>query len=207
MAITPETQIVLDIDETLVDSTKRHHSKLSRAGRLLGWTDMPNLEDFLRLGGSHGAFGQYPGYFDLNARMCAAEWFNRNMEVLPEALEVVTAADAMVAFYLTTRPDVIAALTAEELEKHGYPQREVICRPADIPVEDTTPWKLSVLKKKASELGKPLLMIDDSVPLHQAILEEKDPNIYTILYAGVRTPRGNGEKTWGEIQTILKNLR
>ncbi len=192
-------KLVLDVDETLIDSTERHHRFLEQTGKLLGWEDMPNYEQFLELGGSHGAFGKYPGYLELNAHMCSAEWFNKDLVPIQAAQKAVSSLEEFVAFYLTTRPESISRLTAEELQRNGFPQREVICRPPKIPVEDTSQWKLSVLQKKARELNQRLIMIDDSVSMHHAIIDANDPLVGTLLYAGLRTPRGNGAVDWDQV--------
>lgn len=194
-----QRRMALDVDETLFNSVSKHVRILTEIGKRFGWKNLPTYEEVLSAGGTHKAYGHYPHYMEVNEMMRNAEWFNRDLEVIDEALNAMFYADAMVSFYLTTRPDSLTAVTYEELIKHGFPDREVICRPGSVPLEKTTEWKLSVLEDRAKNEQARMVMVDDSVSLHEAIKKRKTQRVGTLLYAGPMTPRGNGEVAWPEV--------
>jgi phosphoglycolate phosphatase-like HAD superfamily hydrolase len=198
-----EKALVLDIDETLFNSVKKHVDILNRIGERFGCKNLPTYQEVLAAGGTHNAYAHFSWYRDMNERMRNASWFNKNLEVIEEALEAMTYVGAMVAFYLTTRPARLANVTYDELVRNGFPDREVICRPPQIPLEHTTPWKLDVLEKYIQGKPKQAIMVDDSHSLHKAIKQRKNPQLATLLYAGPMTPRGNGEVTWPQIRLLL----
>lgn len=194
-----EKTVVLDIDETLFNSVEKHVRILNRIGDQFGCQNLPTYQEVLAAGGTHNAYDHFSWYRNMNERMRDADWFNKGLEVIEEALEAMTYVDAMVAFYLTTRPARLANTTYDELIRHGFPDREVICRPPEIPLELTTPWKLAVLENHVQGKPKQAIMIDDSHSLHEAIKKRNNPQVATLLYAGPMTPRGNGEVTWQQI--------
>ncbi len=192
-------RMALDVDETLFNSVSKHVEILTTAGRKFGWKNLPTYEDVLRAGGTHKAYGHFPGYWEVNELMRNAEWFNRDLEIIESALDALVYAGAMVAVYLTTRPESLSTVTHQELVKHGFPDRPVICRPDSVPLEKTTEWKLAVLEDLSRSQQARMVMIDDSVSLHDAIKKRRHSGVGTLLYAGPMTPRGNGEVEWPEI--------
>jgi len=206
MGILKEFGIVIasDVDEVLVNSAKKHHRILIEEGKKRDWSNVPSYEEMLALGGTHQAFAQYPGYWELNEAMRNNPDFNRGLELIPGALEVSNFLGSILFIYLTTREEHLARVTHEELVNNGFPDVPVICRPKGIPLKDTSSWKLDVLRGVAEATGKKVNMIDDSISLHGVIKAAEDPRLGTILFAGPITPRGNGEKTWPQIKQMLK---
>jgi phosphoglycolate phosphatase-like HAD superfamily hydrolase len=198
-----EKAIVLDIDETLFNSVEKHVRILNRIGERFGCKNLPNYQEVLAVGGTNNAYDHFSWYRDMNARMRDADWFNKGLEVIEEALEAMTYLESMVAFYLTARPARLANTTYDELVKNGFPDREVICRPDHVPLEHTTPWKLAVLENHIQGTDTQAVMVDDSHSLHSAIKKRNNPQVATLLYAGPITPRGNGEVTWKQIPTKI----
>jgi len=199
--------VVLDVDETLVLSVKRHYEVLTTLGKSLGWKNLPTFEQVLQMGGTHHAYGHYPRYAEINAEICAAEWFNRGLEVIPAAREAMDAIGSQVFFYLTTRPASMTRLTYEELLQAGFPDRPVIARPSSVPLKKTAEWKFSVLADQAQKLRNPLELIDDSVTTHLEIVRRRDRSVGTQLYAGAITPPHPTAVNWQEIVQRLGFLR
>lgn len=195
--------IVSDVDQVIFDCVRRHYEWLTEHGQQNGWKDLPSFEDVLQKGGTHGSYGHYEGYWEKNTEMLADPDFNTDLEPIDRALEALELLQSSLALYLTTRPEDIQDLTQAELKKYGFPEKPVLARPIDIPLADTTPWKMSVLIEMAKEVDAIIIMIDDSLSLHQALNELNHPQIKSILFDGTITPKGNGEQHWPEIIDAL----
>lgn len=171
--------LILDIDECIFNSVDKHYDWLIEKGKELGWEDMPTRDEFYEAGGTHKAFGHYPGYWEINAEMIASIDFNSGLEAIDGSVEAINALSNQFLFYLTARPDTLKELTEKELEAAGFPERPVICRPEDVPLEDTSEWKYRVLLETALEQLKQdeasktnsrfVFMLDDSVGLNKLI--------------------------------------
>ena len=196
----------LDVDETIFNSVYKHWQWLTAEGKRRGWGKLPSYEDVLRAGGTHKAYGHFSGYWELNEQMRNSVDFNRDLKEISGAKKAIGLLQAIVGLYLTTRPESLAMVTKEELDKKGFPDRQVIARPEHVPLEKTTNWKLSVLQQLVQEWQAKLIMVDDSVSMHQAIRSLGEPLVATILFAGPMTPKGNGELGWNKIPSIVKNM-
>ena len=185
-------KIITDIDEVLFNSVKKHVAELAKAGEVLGWQSMPTYEQVCSLGGTHKAYAGYPEYEALNGQMTANYEFNQGLEIIEGAKEGLTALQNKLQFYLTTRPQTVEEITKEELKRAGFPEKPVVCRPENIDRRQTTDWKKTILEQQ----GDDIVMIDDSVSLHEAL---KGTPVQSILFAGPITPRGNGEMSWEQI--------
>jgi hypothetical protein len=197
-------QVALDIDETLLNSVEKHVRVLNLVGQALGWKNLPTYDQVIALGGTHKAYGDYPGYRELNKQMMKGRWFNDSLQIIEGALEAMGFLEAQIAIYLTTRPKQLAKFTREQLKKLGFPDRDVIARPSSVKVENTSQWKMDVLKDLSGKHNAPVVMIDDSISLHHVIKDSNHPGVKTVLYAGPMTPRGNGEVTWPEVPDAVQ---
>lgn len=206
----PELALVLDIDEVLVNSLKKHAVWLQEAAQEYGWAVNLTYDQLCQLGGTHAGYGQIPAYQAINRQMRHSAGFNSNFELIPQAMEAVAFLESLVAFYLTTRPAHLTAVTGQDLIQAGFPDRLVIARPDAIPLVDTNQWKLGVLQNAARSLGRKLITIDDSVSLHRTILQAHDSRLETILFHGPITTAQirAGEKfealTWPDIVEKLE---
>lgn len=204
MSVEISKKVLLDVDETLVNSVKKHVLFLNHMGPLLGWKNLPSYDEVLVAGGTHKAYGHFPHYWELNDQMVKAHWFNEGLEMIEGALDAVTLLQATVVAYLTTRPENMTELTHQQLVALGFPNREVIARPPSIPMKDTSVWKFAELKNISGLKGDAVVMVDDSASLHHLIKEKQHPDIKSVLYAGPMTPRGNGEVTWPEVPEAVE---
>lgn len=200
-----EPVIVLDIDETLFDSIKKHHQELTKLGQQKGEINLPTFQDVLRAGGTHSAYKKFTWYLEANGEMRNSTEFNSDLEPMEGAQEAVKSFERTLQGYLTTRPEKLAKLSRKELIKNGFPDREIIARPKGIPLDQTTQWKIGVLKEIAKE-GNKAIMIDDSLSLHRAILSLSHPLITSLLFKGPITPDHPNAKTWSEIVELLNSL-
>lgn len=200
----PEKRVVLDVDETLLNSIRKHVTVLNLLGPALGWKNLPTYEQVLEAGGTHKAYSHYPHYWEVNDHMTKAHWFNEGLDMIEGALDAVTLLEANIVLYLTTRPKKVEKLTRKQLLQLGFPDREVIARPSSVPIQKTSEWKLAELKKISGRRGEPVVMVDDSISLHHLIKQSKQKNVKTVLYAGPITPRGNGEVTWPEVPDAVQ---
>lgn len=189
--------IACDIDEVNLDAATKHAEQLYDYAKKHGWNSPVPPKKFFELGGSHASYGDIDEYWDRNEFMINDPEFNSNLEPIPDAVESLNFLAPHLLLYLTTRPESLISLTEEELEKNGFPKREVVARPAAISIKNTTPWKLDILTQLAKE--KSMVMIDDSYSLHEAILRAQNPNISSILFKGLITPEHPFSMDWREI--------
>ena len=192
-----EPSIVSDVDEILFDAATKHANQLYQYALDHDWDFPVPPKRFFELGGSHASYGNIDEYWDLNEFMINDPEFNSNLELIPGAVDALNFLAPHLLFYLTTRPESLTRLTEEEIEKNGFPKREVIARPKAISIKNTTEWKLDILTQIAKE--KCLVMIDDSYSLREAILKANDPNIYSILFKGLITPEHPFSMDWKQI--------
>ncbi|NCN87435.1 MAG: hypothetical protein GW941_00915 [Candidatus Pacebacteria bacterium] len=202
-----EKLIAQDVDECIFNSLDKHYAMYKAVAEERNNILVPSLEEVIRLGGTHVYFGQFDWYEEMNRQNRNDEGFNRNQESIPGSLEALTFLDSQLAVYLTTRPESLKLVTKEELDKKGYPDKRVICRPPEVDFRRTTEWKTWMLAQLAKEFQTQMLMIDDSVHLHshlnRAKLNGSKGLLDTILFAGPMTPRGNGELSWEQITHAL----
>lgn len=197
-------KIAQDVDECIFNSVKKHNIELNALYQGEGIAELPTYAEVCDAGGTHGAYANYPNYWEINEEMRNAEWFNRGQELIPGARSALNLLEGMLAIYLTTRPETLTEVTREELLENGLPDREVVCRPLAIPLKHTSEWKLDVLRSLVKQGGK-AIMIDDSKSMNTTIKENGDPQIESILFAGPMTAKGNGEQNWKQI--VRKLLR
>ena len=202
---------VSDVDDILFKSAEKHDEYLRFLAEFFGWDNIPKSSVFFSKGGSHAAYGHIKSYWRLNERMVASPEFNKDLDLVDGSVEALNMLASNLLLYLTTRPESLKNQTQQELEKACFPTREVIARPEKINILNTTPWKLGVLKELAQEnQGSKIVMIDDSLSLHNAIKNLSNPRIETVLFAGSITPDHPDAKDWSEIleywDNTLKNL-
>jgi hypothetical protein len=201
-----EWNIAQDVDECLVNSVPKHALMTPVVARKMGYTSLaqvhPSYEDMMTSGGSHKVFGHLEGYAQVNEFLRNDPDFNRGLKPLPGAIDALNLLQRNLSVYLTTRPAHLARLTLEELVENGFPERRVITRPNDVPVDRTSEWKVWMLGELSRADGLAKVMIDDSAKMHTAIKDKRSPKIRGILYDGPITPRGMG-LSWEEIADLL----
>jgi hypothetical protein len=202
-----EKLIAQDVDECIFNSVDKHYATYKAIAEQRNNVIVPSLEDVIRMGGTHAYFGQFDWYEELNKHNRNDEGFNRGQEQINGSLEALTFLQSQLAVYLTTRPQQLERVTKEELDAHGYPDRRVICRPKEVNFKKTTEWKTWMLAQLAKQFQAQMLMIDDSVNLHQHLNHAKMNGskglLDTILFAGPMTPKGNGEMSWEQIMLAM----
>lgn len=204
---------VHDVDECLTNSVQQHQIMTPRLAqeRGLNWSQKSQdmtYDELCTAGGTHKAFGNEPGYLDLNEFLRNDLDFNLNQELIEGALPALDLLRILgyFDFYLTTRPASLAQPTIEWLVNAGFPEGELIARPDSVPIEKTSEWKLAVLEARAKSQGRPKLMIDDSLSMLRTIRARKNSQVEGILHKGPITPQGNGEMKWSEITDILTQV-
>jgi hypothetical protein len=80
-----------------------------------------------------------------------------------------------VLVYLTTRPVEVISGTRDWLKLHGFPEAEIICRPATVHFDDAHPWKAEVLEFLAPNITG---LIDDNYE----VLKYLQPNYQGNLF-------------------------
>jgi hypothetical protein len=98
---------------------------------------------------------------------------------LPEILDQLIATGIVPILLLTARDEKDTELTEKEAEKNGIKLPVFAMYPGNTHI---TPMKIGVLQELAHAIGKPMIMIDDSLELIVALQELKDPMFIGILY-------------------------
>jgi hypothetical protein len=198
-----DTFIVSDIDETLVNSVEKHVTVLNKHYAGLGF-EVPNYDQVCSVGSTHLAYKHLPEYKILNEQMRNDSEFNSGLALIDGALEGLTALESILFFYLTTRPETMQKTTEQELADLGFPNREVVTRPKNIPLKYTSEWKIDVLDQASQQAQAIMVMIDDSLSLHHQILRIKNEYVRSILFDGPVTPPHANKKNWNEIVKIFE---
>ncbi len=207
-------KFVLDVDETLFNSVYQHWVFLTKLLPLyFNWDParMPSYEEVCRANGTHAAYiaaaptmDHYKSdYGFLNQEMRFNKTFNSNQALIEGALEALNVLAPQVLLYLTTRPVSLSNLTHDELVRAGYPDRSVIARPDEVPLNKTSMWKILHLAEISYRNKCSVVMVDDSVTTHQMIEDLGLPHIQSILINGPMTPDNHPKaRSWQEV--ILK---
>lgn len=201
------TSIVQDCDECLVNSVQRHWEMLSLVGpKFFGWSsqDLPTYEQICERGGTHKAYAHFgESYTFLNEQMRFNPNFNARLPEIHGAKEALRKLAPGLLAYLTTRPKSLEKMTKKELSRARFPQREVIARPEHIPLEQTSAWKLEELERLVKKHKKTMVMVDDSLSMHNAIVAASHPMIHSILFKGPITPKHERALDWNQIVELF----
>ncbi len=201
-----ELSVVSDVDETLVNSIARHVERLTIAGQQHSWPKIPTYDEVIRAGETHNAYKHIPEYPALNEQMRFDREFNAGLEPISGAIDAIPFLNVTLRAYLTTRPQSLAQLTADELGTLGFPDRQVICRPNSVDLSRTEEWKLWILMQLAQEVGGRVVMVDDNPKMHRKIQSAQIRGIESILFAGPITPPNIGAKNWKQIEHIVPKI-
>lgn len=205
--------IAQDIDECLFNSVKQHVKFTPQIANVLelGWSvdDLPTYEQVCNLGGTHKAYANFPGYYEINDFLRVNPQFNTHLAEIEGAKDTIVALQELELFdfYLTTRPASLAQATFEQLVEAGFPKSEVIARPDAVPLSQTSAWKHTVLSQKLQETGRKKIMIDDSLSMRGYIKSASERGIQGVLFDGPLTPKDNGAMNWAEILELLSNTK
>ncbi|MCX6722664.1 MAG: hypothetical protein NT094_01175, partial [Candidatus Staskawiczbacteria bacterium] len=84
---------------------------------------------------------------DFLESMRVSNEFYENIAVIENSIEYLNKIDKIIPVhcYLTTRPQVIFEGTKKWLKDNGFPDRDVIMKPNEIPTKDGNAWKVGVL--------------------------------------------------------------
>ncbi len=167
--------LALDIDETLSVTGVFWIEQLIET---MGHPD-PSLTpaEILR---KHWYYGETIGHWDreeINSQLrikCDCNDEQRMLPLQKNANHIVQKIDAIlpISAYITARPDSVIEGTKDWLAKHGFPDRPIIARPADVHIDNGNAWKASVLT--------------DLFPIVRGIVDD-NPNLISKLpadYAG-----------------------
>lgn len=80
-----------------------------------------------------------------------------------------------ISVYLTTRPDTVIKGTKHWLDKHGFPEAPIICRPSLIPTEEGDAWKALKLKELYPTIKG---IVDDNA----RVLQSLEPDYKGVLF-------------------------
>lgn len=217
--------LVLDIDEMILFTVSEHVRKM-RAALLMSGVDrknIPTLEEALAGGGTkvfERVFDKNEAgepvekyrerYAQVNAFMRDSQRFNHHIPLIDEQTPAILAQATEAGFptimYLTTRPQGVEKVTADDLARLGMPDAPVLCRPDHIDLSQTTAWKLKTLITLADNIPGTVVMVDDSLSLIRAIAEKNHPKVRGLLFQGPVTPNDHAETstTW---PTFIQSLQ
>lgn len=200
--------IVSDVDEVEVDSIEKHVKWLTDIGKKYGWINLPTLQEVMMMGGTHAAYSDYPGYWDVNRQMRDDPIFNSDLPVNTETLRYYRSHEAELMAHLTTRSAHLANHTRHELIRAGYPDRPVLGRPDYADIKFTARWKHDMLRTLAVNAVTPIVLIDDSASTVDYVNEQPTHReIIALLFAGPITPKRADALTWPQLRTRLEQIR
>jgi len=158
--------LVLDVDETLLNPLERWRDAVARDFHLELTVDeieaAGGLDPMLRYR------SDYVDFVALANRLRGDLAFNSDLPAVEGALDGVRALERLskvkVAFYLTTRPDVVRLETSENLRAVGFPDRPVITRPVHVSRDQTAEWKADVLVEFVTMVRPTLVIVVDDNP-------------------------------------------
>lgn len=208
-----QVALVLDVDEVLVNSVRKHVRLANLVLRSWGYqSSLPTYEEACLLGGTTPAYSHVSGYPELNRYLRHSPRFNSNQDLIhqiaPDILNRLPQYGFVPVMYLTTRPTEVAAVTQKELERAGCPSLPVIARPPEIAYSETTNWKIEQLTSLANLILGQVVMVDDSVSLNRAITALNHPKIKSLLFSGpITNSDGRVAATWETmIETLTENF-
>lgn len=184
--------LMLDIDETLLNPLYRWQEHVNaRMGVSL---TMQQIEQSGGLDNVFRASAGYSAFCELAEELRANENFNTALPCIEGAQEgiqkLLRVPFLCIGGYLTTRPGEVASVTKSNLLMKGFPPAPLLTRPAYVPREATTQWKLAVLEELARDYAGILLLVDDAIPIAKAICERNytsEKFIVAILFNGPLT--------------------
>jgi len=170
---------------------------------------LPTYEEVCLQGGTSHAYSYIPGYPEFNRYLRHSPRFNSNQDlihpIVPDILNRLPHYGFVPVMYLTTRPAEVAVVTRGELEKTGCPSLPVIARPPEIPLSETTGWKIEQLVALSRLMQGEIVMVDDSASLNQTITALAHPRVKSLLFGGPLTNIDDGRTavTW---ETMIEAL-
>ncbi len=111
-----------------------------------------------------------------------------------------------VVVYLTARPKSILPATRTWLKKHGFPEAEIIYRPAEVKLPVSLAWKAQVLEYLYPQV---VGMVDDHPQLAKDLSKKYRGTLYLYDYHD-QAPRGDINiipcKNWNEVLERVRSL-
>lgn len=205
--------LVLDVDETLGNGFEKFFQTVIRLIRpkhpkLI----MPTYEQSLMARDIKSAFpSELAGEIEVILEKLRNHPASvRNLQLMhPELPQILLAAKNYgypTAMYLTTMPESLTEIRSKELKKNNFLVAPVIARPPMITREKTVEWKTGILLKFAEKSPHGIIMVDDSLALHQAIKELDHQNLHSILVPGPMTPPEAKPIAWNNFLEHLQTF-
>lgn len=219
-----EVCLVVDIDETLLNPLARWTQKINER---FGWSiEVPQVEvaggfdNLLKDHPDYATFSEFADFLRADPEM------NSGLDTIDGALDALTSLCGLprvrIVCYLTTRPVQVAAATAADLRRAGFPEAPVVARPEGVDRAHTVEWKVSELEQIAKTESGRIVVIDDNLALGRRLYErnrhESTTPIVSIVFLGpltvseVREQNVRSEPShhfyvadWDEIVTIVKS--
>ncbi|MBM3210653.1 hypothetical protein FJZ33_00420 [Candidatus Poribacteria bacterium] len=126
--------------------------------------------------------------------------FQENLPPIKNANNIVQKINQIIpiTLYITTRPEGVIKETKNWLQKHHFPDAEIIARPRNIPYKHGNQWKAMVLEMLYPKI---IGIIDDNPGLADALSEEYKGMVY--LYDNIFYQRRHVVvipcKTWTDV--------
>ncbi|GLY02793.1 MULTISPECIES: hypothetical protein [Actinoplanes] len=165
--------LVVDIDETLLNPLPRW---AERVNRRFGWDIASSQVE--PAGGWDNYLAAHPDYpaFSVFADTLRADpEFNSGLDPIDGAVEALTSLGDLpgvrVGCYLTTRPAPVAAATAADLRRLGFPVAPVVARPESVDRARTVDWKTGELERLLTTGPGQVIVIDDNLALGRRLCE------------------------------------
>jgi phosphoglycolate phosphatase-like HAD superfamily hydrolase len=180
--------IALDIDDTLSDSL---HFYMSEILKKFGVPKNMSVDDIIQKYKFTALVPEWqtPEIEAWIVEKSRSNDFQEMITVMPGAVEAVQAIHQVVPvrMYITSRPSLVVEGTKRWLEKHGFPEAEVVTRPESKTKIDGNAWKSQILQERYPSIGA---IVDDNPEIITALGKNYPGRIYLFgnHFKDVSTP-------------------
>lgn len=132
--------------------------------------------------------------------------WHRDLPLIKNANHIVNRIHrlAPVVAYLTARPKALLAATRDWLNRHGFPQAEIIYRPKAVRLPENLAWKAKVLEYLYPQI---IGMVDDHPQLAKDLSKNYKGTLYLYDYHD-QAPRGDIKiipcRNWQQVLEKMK---
>ncbi|MDP2630956.1 MAG: hypothetical protein Q8P56_06155 [Candidatus Uhrbacteria bacterium] len=132
--------------------------------------------------------------------MCVNPTLHESIAVIADALPALEKISSVIPIvaYLTARPESMRSITEPWLKRHGFPERELIMRPDELPLEDMPRWKAQALEQL---YPKAIGIIDDNPSICTHLSKEYPGVIFLYNHSGdgVSHPAAQSCSDWNDV--------
>lgn len=191
--------LALDIDDTLAWTCREWVDHLHMK---FGNPENLTPQEFFDKYGlvQHAEYFQREEVYAHIQEMCVDPVLHESIAVIEDALPAIEKISAVIPIgaYLTARPECMRSITEPWLKRHGFPDRKLIMRPDDLPVDNRHGWKAETLEQLYPEV---VGIIDDnpSICRHLSPVYPGVVFLYNHSGDGVDHPRAISCSDWEDV--------